>query len=111
MSRGTFHRRVIALVAAYGLALQGLLAAFAPLAAPPAGVVCSDQNPVSHPGGHEPFCGLACTMSGGFTGSSPPNVAAAVQIVQVARHALPVAAPMSAAPRGLSAARAPPFVG
>ncbi len=44
MIRGPFRLRAIALIAAYAVALQGLLAAFVPVAsALPSAVLCSGQ--------------------------------------------------------------------
>ena len=111
MIHGTFRRKAIALLAAYGLALQGLLTAFVPIAAAfPAGVICSDQSPDSHPAGDGPSCASACAMLGGIAGPLPPDVVIAVQLVQAAPQTVPSAAPVVAAPRGPPTARAPPSV-
>jgi len=90
MSRASLHRRLVALVAAYGVALQGLFAAVAavsPAAALDA-VVC--PAPASAPAGHAgggapphrpdcPFCPLAC----GSAVTPPPPAASLVLIAAV----------------------------
>jgi hypothetical protein len=111
MIRGKFRLRAIALVAAYALALQGLLSAFVPVAAAlPRGALCSGQTadgPADAPR-HEPSCTLACTMLGGVVGLLPPDVTVAAQRLPTAREAVPTVALLAAAPRGLQPARAPP---
>ena len=108
-----FRLRAIALIAAYAVALQGLLSAFAPMAvALPAGVLCSGQalDEPAAPGSHEPACASACAMLGGAAAPPPPDAVIGRQIAGAAPELFPPPAPLAAAPRGLQAARAPPFV-
>ena len=111
MIRGKFQLSAIALVAAYVLALQGLLSAFVPVAAAlPRGALCSGQavdGPANAPR-HEPSCTLTCAMLGGVAALLPPDVTVAAQRLQTAREAIPTVALLAAAPRGLQTARAPP---
>ena len=70
--------RVIALAAAYAVALQGLLAAFVPVVmATPAGILCSGEATTDPgvPADHGPSCASACAMLGGPAGPLPPGVA------------------------------------
>jgi len=111
MILGQFRLRAIALVAAYALALQGLLSAFVPVAAAlPSGILCPGQamdGPADAPG-EEPSCTSACAMLGSAAGPPPPGAVIAVQRCQAAHQPTPAAAPFVNAPRGLPTARAPP---
>ena len=112
MIRGKFRLKAIALVAAYALALQGLLAAFTPVAAAlPSGGLCPGQvsDGSADAPNHEPACTAACTMLGSSAAPSPPGVVIAMRD-EAAREAIPTAAPFVAAPLGLQTARAPPSV-
>jgi hypothetical protein len=64
MWRVGIHRRLVALFAAYGLVLQGLLAAVAAVAPTLAAdaVVCSVQVPAHGAPGHAPPHGSDCTL-------------------------------------------------
>jgi hypothetical protein len=108
-----FRFRIIALIAAYAVALQGLLSAFSPMAAAfPAGVLCSGQtlDGPSAPANHEPACVSACVMLGAAATPPPPDVVIGRQFTRTALEPRLVAAPCVAAPRGLQTARAPPSV-
>lgn len=106
--------RVIALAAAYAVALQGLLAAFVPIAmAAPAGILCSGEATADPgvPAGHEPSCASACAMLGAPAGPPPPGVViAAVRGYGTSEPNAPETPPSTASVRGSHAARAPPFV-
>jgi hypothetical protein len=113
MIRGKFRLRAIAIVAAYALALQGLLSAFAPVvAALPSGMLCSGQaiDGSTDAPSHGPSCASACAMLGASATPLPPDVVIAVQRAQAAREAILTVAPLAAAPRGLQTARAPPSI-
>jgi hypothetical protein len=113
MNRGTFRLKAIALIAAYAVAMQGLLSAFVPIAvALPAGILCSDQtmDGPAAPAGHGPSCTSACAMLGAAAAPPPPDVAIGGAFVRSAHQAIPTPAPSVAAPRGLQTARAPPLV-
>jgi hypothetical protein len=108
-----FRLRIIALIAAYAVALQGLLSAFTPMAvALPVGVLCSGQtlDEPSAPVNHEPACASACVMLGSIVAPPPPNVVIDRQIATATLELFPSSAPCAAAPRGLQTARAPPSV-
>lgn len=105
--------RIIALIAAYAVALQGLLSAFAPIAvALPAGVLCSGQtlDEPAAPATHEMSCTSACAMLGAAAAPPQPDVVISRQVVDVALGSVPAPARLAAEPRGLQAARAPPSV-
>ena len=111
--RGTLRLKAIALIAAYAVAMQGLLSAFVPVAvALPVGVLCSDQtmDGPAVPAGHDPSCTSACAMLGAAAAPPPPDIAIAGAFVRPAHEAVPTSAPSVAALRGLQAARAPPLV-
>lgn len=114
MARGSFRLKAIALVAAYAVALQGLLVAFVPFAAfAEAGILCSGNAAASGvPDGstdHEPSCKSACAMLAGAAMPAAPDVLDAVPQVGQPDAPCLAAAPSVAAPRGPQAARAPPF--
>jgi hypothetical protein len=108
------HRRLIALVAAYAVALQAVLASFAVV--PAAGAMpelCASGAP-PQPGsdpGHASAC-IACTAlcgDGGLAGVAPAGIAGAAlggAAVRIA-HPTPHLAERSA-PRNLPPSRAPP---
>jgi hypothetical protein len=109
------HRRLVALVAAYALALQGLLtvvSSVSPALAPNA-AICSTATP-SHgePGRkgpvHRPDC-LGCALACG--GATMPSRAASLFPAfgpSEAMRALPAGAPVARAPVHAGLARAPP---
>ena len=119
MSRTGLHRRLIALAAAYALALQALFVAFA---APPGlgldQVICTadghapaggadDRSPA--PGGHAPGCPL-CPLACGATLALPPvgfTVAVFVEPSAAPRLAA-VPAPVTRIVARAGLARAPP---
>lgn len=83
-SRLVRNRTVVALIAAYAVALQALLSAFLPLdplaLTASATVLCSHDGTdgQSHPGQHELPCAAVCAALGhGISGPLPPNVVAA----------------------------------
>lgn len=102
----------IALVAAYAVALQGLLAAFAI----PAGagfhpaVLCSEASidRPDAPASHEPSCATACAMLGAAAAPAPPDVGLAAPFVRAAPEPVPAAQPAIALRRSPHIARAPP---
>jgi hypothetical protein len=113
MIRGPFRLRAIALITAYAVALQGLLAAFVPVAAAlPSGMLCSGQvmDGPAEPAGHEPSCASSCAMLGGIAGPLPPDLVVAVQLASPAHDLSWSAAPPVAPQRGRQTARAPPLV-
>ncbi len=120
MWRAGVHRRLVALVAAYGLALQGVLAAVA--VASPAlaldAVVCSahapggqaDRNPGGNPPPHGPDCAL-CPFACGNAAVAPPARTATLAAILGPGEAMPAPRPnipvaRTVLPAGL--ARAPP---
>jgi hypothetical protein len=91
MDSSSIRRRTVALIAAYAVALQTLLAAFVPatpaLLANPFAVLCShDADGPDHPGQpaqHEPPCAALCAAMGqGIAGPVPPGVVVAVAVPQ-----------------------------
>jgi len=83
MESRSFRRRAVALIAAYAVALQALLATFVPIDSPALtaqlGVLCShdDAGGTSHPG-HELPCAAVCAALGhGIVGPLPPSVVVA----------------------------------
>jgi hypothetical protein len=119
MATGSLRFRTIALIAAYAVALQALLAAFVP-AAPVAtagtiAVLCPGDGadrPIL-PTGHDPSCAPTCNMPGcGMAGCVPARSGI---VVAVARAMLGPAPgldqrPIRTAIRGRHFARAPPLV-
>ena len=111
--RRPLRLRAITLIAAYAVALQGLLSASVPIAvALPVGVLCSGQtlDEPSTPVNHEPACASACVMLGASVAPPPPDVVIDRQVVNVTLGLFPALVPLTAAPRGLQTARAPPSV-
>jgi hypothetical protein len=108
------HRRLIAVVAAYSVALQAVLASFA--AVPAAGAMpglCASgaaPQPGSDPG--HAFACIACTVfcgDGGLSGVAPAGIAGAERgsaAVRIAHPTLHLAE--RSAPRNLPPSRAPP---
>src|SRR5882672_3637090 len=107
-------RRTVALVAAYAVALQMLLAAFAPvvLAAPADAfaVLCAhDADGPGQPAQHDPPCAAMCAAMGqGIAGSLPTGMAISVVVQSPIAVRIPasdwvppqIAATDSHAPRG-----------
>ena len=112
MIRGGFRIRAIALIAAYAVALQGLLSAFVPVAAAlPTEILCSGQSiDAPEPVGYESSCASACAMLGGSAGLLPPHVVIAIHEMRPVHAGALVAPPSLAAPRRSQVARAPPLV-
>jgi hypothetical protein len=118
MDFGPFRRRTTALVAAYAVALQMLLAAFMPAAAmPPAGpfaVLCAhDADGSGQPAQHDMPCAALCAaMAHGIAGPVPPDVVIALATPD-AIAALTSAGewvPPRIALTGIHAPRGPPLV-
>lgn len=89
MDSGRLRRRTIALVAAYALALQGLFAAFVPVAADAVSgtfaVLCSHDTAdgSGQPAQHDLPCAAVCAAMGqGIAGAVPPDVAVAFALPQ-----------------------------
>ena len=89
MDLGPFRRPAIALVAAYAVALQTLLAAFVPAApalpAGPSAVLCSHDaaDGTGRPAQHDLPCAALCAAMGqGIAGPVPPGVVAAIAVPQ-----------------------------
>lgn len=116
MVHRSIHRRLVALVAAYALALQGLLTVFwsvSPALAPNA-AICSTATPSHGEPGRKgpvhrpdcPGCALACS------GAAMLPARAASLIVAFgpseAMRALPASAPVGRVPVHAGLARAPP---
>lgn len=84
MESGQSRRRIVALVAAYAVALQALLSAFVPMAAAmpadPWAVLCSHdggEGRGQQPANHDMPCAAMCAaMAQGVSGPLPPVVAA-----------------------------------
>ncbi len=112
MTRGTFRIRAIALVAAYALALQGLLLAFVPVVMAFPGELCSGEtiDSPAAPAGHNGSCASACVMLGAAAAPPPPDTVVPVRIAVQISNFVPNPAPLKAAPHGPQTARAPPTV-
>ena len=97
MDLSPVRRRTVALVAAYAVALQTVLAAFVPvvLAAPADAfaVLCShDADGPGQPARHDLPCAALCAAMGhGVAGPVPPDVVVAIAIP----HALVAIAPVN----------------
>lgn len=108
--------RAIALVAAYAVALQGLLSAFAPAAVAARAdfaVLCSQQaaGETDQSGDHDRrLCATACVMHGAAAAPMPPVVAVPAFIVQAAGVTVSDSGPLKPLWRSAQAARAPPSV-
>ncbi len=110
--------RIVALIAAYALALHGLLLALAVVAPANAGAnfaaLCSaltvDQSNAP-PDGHDASCAMACAMlSGKGAAATPPIVAVAAPVLALVRYTALDQAPPRPAVDGRPRARAPPLV-
>jgi hypothetical protein len=109
------RRRVIALAAAYAVALQGLLAAFAPAAVawPDTSLLCSQQiavEPAKSDGHDERLCAAACVMHGAAAAASPPEIVAARFAVPTAAEQVPSSIRLGPLWRSAQTARAPPSI-
>ena len=86
MDLSPVRRSVVALIAAYAVALQTLLAAFVPvvLAAPADAfaVLCShDADGPGQPAQHDPPCAAMCAAMGqGIAGALPTGMAVSVKV-------------------------------
>ena len=112
--------RFVAIVAAYALALQGLLSAFAPIPATaaqsPLAVIClgtGGEGGADQPGGHDPnpWCPASCPMPGcgaGFVPADAIAVELSPQAATVLQGAPAAAAADRTAVRGPHGPRAPP---
>ena len=114
MDLSPVRRRIVALVAAYAVALQTLLVAFMPVAlAVPAdsfAVLCShDADGSGQPAQHDPPCAAMCAAMGqGIAGPLPSAMAVSVAVPQSIAALIPasdwvppqIAATDSHAPRG-----------
>jgi hypothetical protein len=71
-------RATLAMLAAYAITLQAMLAAFAPAAFLPVSqiVLCAGNGTDGHPVPHEGLCSSACTVLGHQAGVPPPPHAA-----------------------------------
>ena len=97
MDLSAIRRAIIALIAAYSMALQAVLLAFvvpqAAALADPFTVLCSaiGAGDVGHPGKHEIPCPAVCAAMGhGLTGALPAGIAA----IAMLREAYAAAAPL-----------------
>jgi hypothetical protein len=114
MDLSPVRRRTVALVAAYAVALQTLLAAFVPVAlAAPAdsfAVLCShDADGSGQPTQHDPPCAAMCAAMGqGIADALPTGVAVSVAVLSSIAAFIsasdwvppPIATTDSHAPRG-----------
>ena len=114
MDLSPVRRRTIALVAAYAVALQTLLAAFVPVApvAPTdsLAVMCShDADRPGQPAQHDPLCAAICAAMGqGIAGPLPTGMVVGVAVQSPIAALIPasdwvppsIAATDSHAPRG-----------
>jgi hypothetical protein len=110
MNRGTLRLKAISLAVAYAVALEGLFAAFVPIAmAEPFGALCSGERLGGPATSHEPSCSSACAMLGGAGAPLPPGFVISAPLARTA-HALRLFdAALNIAPKGPQAARAPPL--
>jgi len=97
MDSGRIRRRTIALVAAYAVALQALLAAFAPVAVDrlsgTLAVLCTHESGdgPGQPAPHDLPCAAICAAMGhGIAGAPPPDVVVAIAVPYVISAATPV---------------------
>jgi hypothetical protein len=114
MRIGRLPSGLISLAAAYAVALQALLSAFAiPAgAAFHPGVLCSGES-IERPDApvrHEPSCTTACAMLNAAAAPPPPGIVVTVPFLRVISQSIPVTSPAVAPQRGPNAARAPPSV-
>jgi hypothetical protein len=114
MTRGTLRIRLIALVAAYALALQGLFAAWAPMALAGTGFpLCSGQiadvpQTPGEPAGHGGACISFCLAIGVAAAPIPTGLSAERYAVIVSPTLPPVVQAVPGTPSGPLRARAPP---
>jgi hypothetical protein len=111
----TMHRRLIALAAAYAIALQAVLASFAALAAAGAAPgLCTSSVPQERPGGHTGHTGLciacpACCGDGRPSGVPPTTVEVPAPFAAADRGILrPTEFDVRVTPRNRPPSRAPP---
>jgi len=118
MDSGRLRRRTIALVAAYALALQGLFAAFVPVAADAVSgtfaVLCSHDtgDGSGQPAQHDLPCAAVCAAMGqGIAGAVPPDVAVAMAMPHAVSAIAPVDewVPPQIALTDIHAPRGPPL--
>lgn len=119
MDSGRIRRIVIALTAAYAVALHGLLLSFVPLSAAAltdsGSVLCAynDTDSAGYPAHHDIPCVAVCAAMGhGMAGAVPPAVAEIFTLELVAAAITPVVewvAP-NIAPTGPQTPRGPPAV-
>jgi hypothetical protein len=106
--------RAIALIAAYALAMQGLLLAFGPAQAAPFADLCAGNaaDDPGHPAGQSHPCAALCAALGhGVAGSLPPELVVAYVRPSAIRTLVP-AAEWSVPPpaiRGPQTQRGPPL--
>jgi hypothetical protein len=112
----TMRRRLIALAAAYAIALQAVLASFAALAAAGTAApgLCTSSAPQEQPGrdsGHAALC-IACPLccgDGRLSGVPPAGVAVPIPLAATDRGSLrPAARDVRVTPRTRPPSRAPP---
>jgi hypothetical protein len=118
MQSRALRRQAVALIAAYGVALQALLSAFAlampqTMAAPFASFcVQNSSGGASHPLPHEPFCAAVCAALGhGVAGPLPSATVVATSATQDAGALQPTNrwVPPRIAIAGPQPARGPPL--
>jgi DUF2946 family protein len=114
MFQRSIHRRPIALVAAYALALQGLLIVFSLVSLGPDSAICSTTTPAHGESGgkgpvHRPDC-PGCALVCGGAGMLPGRAASLILTFGPgeAMRVLPASAPVVRAPVHAGLARAPP---
>ena len=116
MFRAGLNRRLIALVAAYALALQTLFAVAASPLDPFASIICSiahaspaDPAPMLPPPGHRYGCAF-CPLAGAGAVALPPSAATALPVEDASASMDPghAAAPAAPAVARAGLARAPP---
>jgi hypothetical protein len=99
MDSARLRRRTIALIAAYALALQGLLLALVPAVpispAVPFAALCAhdggDGTGQGHPEPHDLPCAALCAALGhGVAGPTPSGLAGVAVIVQIAAMPAPI---------------------
>lgn len=114
MFQRSIHRRLVALVAAYALALQGLLTVFSLVSLGPDSAICSTTTPSHGEAGgkgpvHRPDC-PGCALVCGGAGMLPGRAASLILTFGPgeAMRVLPAGAPVARAPVHAGLARAPP---
>jgi hypothetical protein len=112
----TMRRRLIALAAAYAIALQAVLTSFAALAAAGAAVpgLCTSSAPQEQPARHSGHTALciacsACSGDGRLSGIPPAGVEVQAPLAAADRNTLrPAEFDIRATPRNRPPTRAPP---